>query len=160
MPGQTQLGPMPVRRFLASPVKLKKFYLSSPATPEAVEALSRVLPPGTPSDFFEFLRQTDGAEAALDPDWEAGEPDCIRIDTVELLTQLHSTFAERYPDLLIIGGDAATKLIAYDMTQPSPWPIVIFDSDTEEFSSTIQPLAPDIASLRRKFFSGEPGNAC
>lgn len=140
-------------------MKLKEFYLNPPATPEAVEALSRILPTETPPDFFEFLRQTNGAEAALDPDWEAGEPDCVRIDDVESLTELHSTFAERYPDLLIIGGDAATKLIAYDMTQPSPWPIVIFESFIEEFSSTIQPLASDVAALRRQFFSNEARNA-
>ncbi len=137
------------------PVRLKEFHLSPPATPEAVHALSQVLPPNTPRDFFEFLRRTDGAEAALDPDWEANEPDCIRIDSVESLTQLHSTFAERYPQLLVIGGDAATKLIAYDMTRPSPWPIVIFDSFTDEFASTIQLLASDFASLQRKFFSNE-----
>jgi hypothetical protein len=140
-------------------MKLKDFYLNPPATPEAVHSLSQILPPGTPQDFFEFLRRTDGAEAAPDPDWEADEPDCIRIDSVEALTELRSTFAERYPHLLVIGSDAATKLVAYDMARPSPWPIVIFDSFTDEFASTIQLLAPDFAALQLRFFSHEPGNA-
>ena len=140
-------------------MKLTGIYLNPPATPDALKALQRLLPPGTPRDFIDFFRKTDGAEAAFDPDWAAGEPDTIRIDSVEILTQLFSPFAGRYPHLSVIGSAAATKLIAYDMSQGSPWPIVIFESDTEDYASTFQPLAPDMSSLWHQFFSHKAPDA-
>lgn len=95
-------------------------FTGPPASEEKIQGLKSLLPRSTPPDYFSFLAKSNGAEMWFEESNHVeGEFDCIRLDTAEVIT----AYTEGWPtpqlaNLVVIGSDAGSSLLAYDLSQP------------------------------------------
>jgi len=98
--------------------------LNPPASADQIALLRKVLPTETPSDYFDFLARSDGAQVWFNENGPAGF-DCIRVFSVFRMLQLRDALVELFPSLLVIGGDQGSQHLGYDLSGRAPWPIVM-----------------------------------
>jgi hypothetical protein len=94
------------------------------ASEQEIASLRKVLPFEPPDEYLEFLRFSNGGEGelALDPLW-------FQLFEVAFALQLwqDQNYRNEYPDLYFFGSNGGGESIAFDMSQPEPWPIVMID---------------------------------
>lgn len=135
-------------------VILESFIRSAGASAESLAALERALD-GRAPEFLDFYRRTNGFEMALEPDDESGdladELDCMRFDEAEFIVEMLPHYAEHHPGALVIGGDAASHLLAFDLRQAGEAPLVVYSSEEEPYLPTCEVIARSFAEfLQRK----------
>ena len=99
-----------------------------PASAERRKSLEVVLPPGLLVDYLTFFERCDGADIWFDDvDWTIDQFDYLRLASVEemLNPKTREAHRELFPDLFVIGSDGGSQVLAFDMTRPPPWPIVM-----------------------------------
>jgi hypothetical protein len=94
------------------------------ASEQEIASLLKVLPFKPPDEYLEFLRFSNGGEGELelDPCW-------FQLFEVAIAIQLwqDQSYRDPYPDLFFFGSNGGMESIAFDMSQPEPWPIVMID---------------------------------
>ncbi|OYY48732.1 MAG: hypothetical protein B7X95_09615 [Methylophilaceae bacterium 17-44-8] len=90
-----------------------------------IAELESALPFEPPAEYIEFLRYSNGGEGEL-----ALEPLWFQLFDVAFAIQLwqDDKYRREYPDLFFFGSNGGLESIAFDMSCPKPWPIVMVDS--------------------------------
>lgn len=91
--------------------------------PQVAELIS-ALPFESPAEYLEFLRYSNGGEGEL-----ALEPLWFQLFDVAFAIQLwqDENYRREYPNLFFFGSNGGLESIAFDMSNPRPWPIVMVD---------------------------------
>lgn len=134
-------------------MKLSAKVLDEPAEESAVRSLRSILPESTPADYFEFLRQHDGAEFCFtDVDWIRDGYDSIRVFSVEEMIEMQKQdwLPQSLPKLLAIGTDSGGQFLAYDMRKSEPWPVVMYAPGSAEHLASIL-VVDSISQLLTKY---------
>ena len=94
------------------------------ASEQEISMLRSELPFDPPLEYLEFLRYSNGGEGEL-----ALEPLWFQLFDVSFAIKLwkDESYRDEYPDLFFFGSNGGMESIAFDMSQPSPWPIVMVD---------------------------------
>jgi len=121
-------------------VKPKEEWLSeSPASPGALNAL-RAAVPSLPEDYLALLARGNGGETEL-----SVSPLNLCIDPAEDALDYWQSGTYTMDGVFVFGGNGGLQLLAFDMRQPEPWPVVAFDPIDPEGSLEI--VAYDFSSL-------------
>ena len=94
------------------------------AFPSEIAELQSVLPFDPPAEYLEFLRYSNGGEGEL-----SLEPLWFQLFDVAFAIQLwrDENYRREYPDLFFFGSNGGLESIAFDMSNPKPWPVVTVD---------------------------------
>lgn len=109
-------------------VKITGRTIPPPPDPEEVLALKNSLPPGIPADYLDLFRRCDGCDIGFEEvEWSRGDFDYLQLASCrEMLDAKTRTALTRvFPNLFVIGGDGGGQVLAYDMAQTQPRPIIL-----------------------------------
>jgi len=130
-------------------------WFGNPASDNYLAAIGNVAPAEIAGDLIRFYRKHDGADRAFDDvDFNKDHFDYLTIDSIDALLESRETMAELFPSYRVIGGDGGGHLMAYEMDQPAPWPIVlILPGYTDPPENPPVLLAGNLDELMRRYFS-------
>lgn len=94
------------------------------ASQHQIAELFSALPFEPPAEYLEFLRYSNGGEGEL-----ALEPLWFQLFDVAFAIQLwqDENYRREYPELFFFGSNGGLESIAFDMSSPKPWPIIMVD---------------------------------
>lgn len=95
-----------------------------------------------PAEYLELLANSNGGEGCLDI-----APYSFVLDPAEKAAAHHQarTYGKHAPGLFVFGGDGGNRLIAFDMRDSKPWPIVAIDLDHPDPAASMAKVTADFA---------------
>lgn len=110
-----------------------------PASSSALNALRDALPLLPPA-YLALLSRGNGGEAGL-----SVSPFNLCIDSAESALDYWHSETYTMPGVFVFGGNGGGALLAFDMRQPEPWPVVSFDPVDPDGS--VETVASDFSVL-------------
>jgi hypothetical protein len=115
------------------------------AKASAIHELRQALSVELPDAYFDFLSFSNGGEGPL-----PCPPFNCCLDAVEAVTRnwREKMFEEFFPGFVVIGGNGAGELIAFDIRDREPWGVVAIDMTNIDLDESVLPVAAGFDEFR------------
>jgi hypothetical protein len=116
----------------------RRWSFHSPAPSRALEELRGVAGSDLPNEYYNLLAFSNGGEGPL-----SIEPGYFALDTAEdaASNKRQRTFEEFFPGFFVFGGNGGGELIAFDLRDAKPWPIVMIDMTNIDLDESVVKIA-------------------
>lgn len=110
-----------------------------PASPDALNALRSAVPL-LPPEYLALLSRGNGSETEL-----SVFPFNLYLDSAEWALDYWHSGTYTMNGVFVFGGNGGGELLAFDMRQPAPWPVISFDPI--DLDGSIELVASDFSSF-------------
>ena len=109
------------------------------ASSEAIALLKSIAPVDLPENYYSLLSFSNGGEGplAVQPLWF-----CLYAAEDAAQIERDGTFQEFFEGLFVIGGNGGGEVVAFDLRESEPYPLVTFDMTNVNLPESVQPIAP------------------